>query len=367
MKTVSHREGLLSACQLATVAVPTRTTKPVLQNLKMIADDGRCTLMATDLELGIRLEIRGLTVLEPGEALLPASRFIAILRESQDQELTIEADANACTIRGNDLEFEMPGEDPVNFPDLPTFTEDRYHELTAGTLRQMIHRTLFAVAEENARFAMTGILWELEGDAAKLVGTDGRRLAVVQGPAKAVGGHTTHGTTPIVPSKAMTLLDRNLQDEAEVVRVCLRPNEVLFRTERAVVYSRLVEGRFPNYKDVIPKKQTVKVPLTVPGLMAAVRQAAIMADEETRKVAFTFSKNRLTLQAQGANTGRSKVEMAVAYDHKPISINFNPQFVVDMLKVLPGEADLVLELVDGASQAMFRSGADYSYVVMPLS
>src|SRR4029077_1967279 len=123
MKIVCHREGLLSACQLASVAVASRDVKPVLKNLKAVVNYDRCTLMATDLELGIRLEVRGIKVEEPGEALLPTNRLIAILREATDEELTLEATPDACVIRGQFNEFEMPGEDPAAFPDLPAFAE----------------------------------------------------------------------------------------------------------------------------------------------------------------------------------------------------------------------------------------------------
>src|SRR5437588_955621 len=367
MKAVCHREGLLSAFQLASAAVPSRDVKPILRNLKAIAEEGRCTLMATDLELGIRLEVRGLKVEEPGEAILPAARLLAILREAQDEELSIEADANSCVVRGQSLEFEMPSEDPGNFPDIPAFTEEKYHEMTAGALREMIRRTIFAAADESARYSMTGVLWELEESQVRLVATDGRRLALTQGAATAHGGHSTKGQTPVVPTKAMGLLERNLQDDEEVVRACLRPNEALFRTERAMIYSRLVEGRYPNYREVFPKKQAVKVPFTVGPLLAAVRQAAIMTDEESKRVVFHFAKKKLTLQAQGAATGRSKVEMPLEYDGKSIDISFNPAFLVDMLRVLPADESLILELVDGVSPALFKAGSDYSYLIMPLS
>src|SRR5205814_9217660 len=118
-----------------------------------------------------------------------------------------------------------------------------------------------------------------DGDAIKLVATDGKRLARAEGKARAHGGHTTRGQTPIVPTKAMTLLERNLQPDGQVVRVCLRPNEVLFRTEQAVIYSRLVEGRFPDYRQVFPKKQGIRIALPGGGFHAKGRQAAITADE----------------------------------------------------------------------------------------
>jgi DNA polymerase-3 subunit beta len=367
MKAVCHREGLLSACQVASVAVSGRDIKPILRNVKVIADGDRCTLMATDLELGIRLEVLGVKVEEAGEAVLPAARTTAILREATDEELSVEATPTACLVKGQFNEFEMPSEDPSHFPDVPAFAEEKYHELTAGPLREMIRRTAFAAAKENARYSMTGVLWELENGQARLVATDGRRLAVATGPATDHGGHTTKGQQPVVPSKAMDLLERNLSDDEEIVRVALRPNEVLFKTERAMIYSRLVEGRYPNYREVFPKKQTTKVPITVGPFLTAVRQSAIMTDEETKRVVFTFAKKKLTLQARGAEAGRSKVEMPIEYEGKGVEISFNPAFLVDMLRVLPADVNLTLELIDGNNVAVFRTGDEYAYLVMPLS
>jgi DNA polymerase-3 subunit beta len=367
MKALFHREGFLAAVQLASAAVAARDVKPILRNLKMITELERCTIMATDLELGIRLEIRGVKVEEPGEAILPAARTLAILRESTDEELSLDANTDRCLVRGQFNEFEMPGEDPANFPDVPAFVEEKYHELKAGALREMIRKTIFAAAVENPRYAVTGILWELENDQARLVATDGRRLAVVQGQATAHGGHDTKGQTPVVPTKAMSLLERNLQDADETVRVCLRPNDVLFKTDRAVIYSRLVEGRYPAYREVFPKKTTSKVPVTVGPFYAAIRQAAIMTDEESKKVIFNFGKKNVTLQASGSESGRSKVELALEYEGKPVEIKFDPRFLTEMLRVLEPDTNLTLELVDGGSPALFRNGAEYSYVVMPLS
>jgi DNA polymerase-3 subunit beta len=368
MKATCHREGLLAACQLVSVAVPSRDVKPVLRNIKAVVDGDRCTLVATDTEVGVRMEVRGVKAEEPGEALLPAARVVSILRESTDEELTIEAGPDACTLRGALNEFEMPGEDPGIFPDFPAFAEDKYHELTAGVLREMIRRTLFAVATEATRYgATTGVLWELEDSRARLVATDGRRLALSDGTANATAGHSTKGQMPVVPVKAMTLLERNLQEPDESVRVSFRPNEVLMKTERAMIYSRLVEGRFPNYKQVIPQKHNHKIPLTAGPFQTAVRQAAIMTDDESKRVVFTFAKNKLTLQARGMASGRSKVEMPLSYDGKSVEISFDPKFLIEMLRVLDPAAQLTLELVDSNSPALFRTEAgDYLYVVVPL-
>ena len=368
MKVVCHREGLLTACQLASAAVAARDIKPVLKNLKAVIDDQRCTLMATDLELGIRLEVRGIKVQEPGEALLPTNRVISILRESTDEELTVEANTESCTIKGERNEFEMPGEDPSAFPDIPTFAEEKYHELTAGVLRDMIRRVIFAAASaEHSRFgATTGILWELEGDKATLVATDGRRLALVHGQAQAHGGHSTKGQTAVAPVKAMSLLERNLAESDEAIKISVRPNEILMKTERAMIYSRLVEGRFPNYRQVLPAKHAAKVNLTTGPFLSAVRQAAIMTDEESKRVTFQFAKKKLTLQARGAESGRSRVEMPLDYEGKALEISFDPKFVVDMLRVLEPDTQLTLELTDNTTPAVFRNEPNYLYVVVPL-
>ncbi len=368
MKVTCHREGLLSACQLASVAVATKEVKPVLRNLKAILKEDRCTLMATDLELGVRLDVLGVTAEQPGEALLPTARLISILRELPDDEITIEATSEACFIKGASTEFEMLSEDPSAFPDIPSFAEESYHEMTAGVLREMIKRTIFSVASaEHARFgATTGILWELEDDKATLVATDGRRLAVMSGPATAHGGHGTKGQMPVVPSKAMMLLERNLTEPDEIIKIAFRTNEVLMKTERAMIYSRLVEGRYPNYRQVIPPKHAARVPLMVGPFYSAVRQAAIMTDQESKRVTFSFAKKKLTLQAKGAESGRSKVELPIDYDGKNLDISFDPKFLSDMLKVVEPDASIQLELNDGNSPALFRYEPNYVYVVVPV-
>lgn len=367
MKAICDRESLLAACQLASAAIPAKDLKPILKNLKAVVTESGCQLMATDLEVGVRLDVAGLTVLEPGDAILPAAKLIAILRESRDAEIEISADASSCLVRGPSFEFEMPSEDAAQFPDFPTFADTQYHEIPAAALREMIRRTVFATADETARYSMTGVLWELDGDVVRLVGTDGRRLAMSEGKATPSGGHATRGQTPVVPTKAMDLLSRCLGDDDEAVKVCVRQNEVLFRTAAATVYSRLVEGRFPDYRAVMPKRKAATVSLDPAAFLSAVKQAAIMAEQESRKVAFAFSANRLTLTAQGGTSGRSRIELPLDYSGPDVSVNFNPEYLVDVLKVIPAGGDFRVELIDGSSPAVFRHGETYLYLVMPLA
>lgn len=368
MKANCPREGLLSACQLASAAIPTREVRPILKNLKAVAVPDRFTLMATDLELAIRLDVRGLMVTEPGEAILPAGKLISILRESRDDELDLNVDATQCVVQGASSYFELPSEDPAQFPEWPAFTDEKYHEMTAGLLREMIRRVLFAAADDATRYSMTGVLWELDGEAVRLVATDGRRLAYCSGMAVPHGGHSTASQAPVIPTKAMSLLERNLVDDPDaVVKVSIRPNDVLFRTERATIYSRLVEGRFPDYRNVLPKKHTSRATIPASAFQSAVRQAAIMADEDTKRVGFKFEEGTLTLEAHGATSGRSRVQMAIVFEGKPVTIFFNPAFVVDALKVLPTDAEIVVELSGPGDPALLRCGPDYQYLVMPLT
>jgi len=366
MKLICQRESLLQGCQLASSVLPTKDIKPILANIKIVAEAGRVTLQATDLELGLRLEVAGVTVLEPGQALLPAARIVSILREARMPELEFESAVGGLTVSGGSLEYELPYEDPDQFPDLPELDAIGAAQLTAGPLREMIRRTAFACATETARFTMTGVYWSLETDGtARLVATDGRRLAMSTG---AVTGVST-AMTAIVPSKAMHALERNLLDDEEPVGVVLRPSEALFKTGRAVLSTRLVEGRFPDYRAVIPKREKilVRLPLPVGLFVSAVRQAAIMADDESRKMILNFAPGKLTLQASHGTSGKSKVSMPIDYSGQAISIAFNPIYLLDMLKQLPGDGQMEVDLIDGNHPALFRYGEAFQYLVMPLS
>jgi DNA polymerase III subunit beta len=362
-----QRDGLLAACQLVGAAVAVRTPKTILMSIKAVAEADRLTLIGTDLEVGMRYDLIGVRVEEPGEAILPVSRLASILRETPDSELAIDADDRRCQVNTKGSEYEMPSEDPSGFPDVPAFGDGPHHELTAGVLRRMIRRTSFAAAKQDTKYAITGILWEVEDKKVRLVATDTRRLAMAIGPTTVAAASDAKGQSHLVPVKAMSLLERSLHDDNEIIKVCLRQNDVLFQTEKATICSRLLEGRYPPYRDIIPKKPTAKIPLPVEGFLSAVRQAAIMADEESKRVAFQFTPGKLTLQAQGAATGKSKVEMELEYNGAPLTINFDPAFLVDMLKVLDPSEVIQLDLVDAQKPALFRAGDDYLYLVMPLT
>lgn len=368
MKAVFDREALLLAFQTVGGVVPSRPVRPVLANAKLVAEPERAVLKATDLDaVGITYEIRGVRVETPGQGLIPCHQVISILREMPDEEVTVTGDEQRCTIEGGSSEFELPSEPPDQYPDVPGWKGENYHQIAAGTLRELIQRTAFAAAVEGTRYALNGVMWELGAERFRLVATDGRRLAVADAVGIMHGKHSTESQHPVVPTKAVSLLDRSLTDPEEQVFVAFGPNEVLLKTSRAEVYGRLVEGRFPPYKDVFPKKHVARLKVTAGPFHAAIRQAATISDPDSRGVSFAFGKGKLTLSSVASQAGRAKVEMPIEYEGKAIQIAFDPRFLTDMLKTLDPETELVLDLVDENSPALFRVGENYSYIVMPLA
>lgn len=370
MKVTCPRDSLLTACQITGAAVAARTTKPVLSHVKAIAEDDALTLMATDLEIGIRYEVRGVKVNRAGAAILPVALLVSILRETADGDITLDASEELTTIKLSTGRFEMPGGDPTEFPDLPAFDDGgRYHEIKAGVLRTLIRRTAFAADKrETSRFAVSGVLWEAEAGKARLVATDTRRLAFCEGDADVRGDADPKSGSHLIPLKAIALLERNLSDDGELIRVALKPNEALFQTERALVQTRLVEGRFPPYRNIIPKRSEIRLPIVVADLLARVRQAAVATDDESKRVDFHFEPGKVTLRARGTSRGTSEVVMPLPdYDGPVVEIAFDPAYLIEMLRSIEGEPTAVLEMSDGTKPAVFRVGEGYLYLVMPLA
>ncbi len=368
MKVTCDREALLAAFQTAAAVVPSRSPKPILQNIKLEVSDQGAILLATDLEIGIRIQVPGIQVHTPGSAILPLGRFGSILRESSDDMLHLESDGQSTTVRGERSEFKLPSENPQEFPAVADFQEGAYHELSARLLRELIKRTIFATDNESSRYALGGVLLEMGPDKIVGVGTDGRRLAKMEVPAHSVGGHQSGDSMTIVPSKAMQLIERALTDGDAEIQLAARPNEILIRSPRATIYSRLVEGRFPKWRDVFPQRtNAAKVELTVGPLHSAVRQAAIVTSEESRGVGFHFKAGSLILSGRAAELGQSRVELPIAYDGAELSITLDPRFVSDFLKVLDPEKVVTIELKDSESAAVCSTDDGYGYVIMPLA
>ena len=209
---------------------------------------------------------------------------------------------------------------------------------------------------------------EMEENKVTAVGTDGRRLAKMEGPALAVGGHQTVEAQTIVPTRTMQLLERAISATDAEIKMAARANDILVKSQRATIFSRLVEGRYPKWRDVIPTwsdGQTVE--LTVGPLLSALRQAAIVSRDESRGIDFTFAEGALVLSGSTADVGDARVEMPITYAGPSITITLDHRFVADFLKVLDPEKNIKFQMRDAESATYSMTEDGYGYVVMPLA
>jgi DNA polymerase-3 subunit beta len=368
MKLTCHRDKLAAAFGTAASVAPGRSPKPILQNVKLDTETDLVTLAATDLEIGIRVQLPGVEIERAGSAVLPVKRFGDIVRESQDEILHLESDGQSLTVWGQHSEFRLPVQSPEEFPAVLTFTEEKYHELPARLFREIVRRTAFATDVESTRYALGGVLLEMLPDQIVAVGTDGRRLAKMEGPAMSVGGHQTGDNMVIVPTRAMQVMERAISDADSEISIAHRANSVLVKSPRVTISTTLVAGRFPRWRDVFPNRSGAKqIDMVVGPLHAATRQAAIMTSEESRGVDFTFGEGQLVLTARAAETGQSRVELPIAYDGEKVAITLDPGYLTDFLRVLEAEKSVTLYLTDSESAATFHTDDGYAYVIMPLA
>ncbi len=254
----------------------------------------------------------------------------------------------------------------MSFPRFPPFQEESYHEVSARFFREMIRRTVFATDAESSHYALGGVLIELAEDTMIGVGTDGRRLAVQQGPATPIGGHKTVEST-VIPSKAVQLMERAIADNEDNIQLAARENSVVLKSRHSTIFSRLVEGRYPRWRDVFPSRgEMVKIEMPVGPFLAAVRQAAIVTSDERRGVDFTFSDGKLTLAGHGADIGESHVELPIAYEGQEIPVKLDPRYLADFLRVLDPETAITLHIRNAQSAIICDTSDNYSYVIMPL-
>jgi len=362
MQVVVSRSQLHEAFQAVGGVAAQRSPKPILQNVKVVAEKDSLMLLATDLEIGIRQRVDAVKVKEPGEGVLPAARMSMILRESSDEELQITIDEHHCTVSAKDSEYKMLGEDPADFPEVPDFTDEATFSMSSAALAMAIRRTVFSTEAESTRYALNGVFIDVGKEGFRAVATDGRRMALVRHKLKA-----RQEASGIVPAKALSLIERTVQDEEGEVEVALRDNDVLVRTRKAVIFSRLVEGRFPKYQDVLPSGDMMIAEAEAGQWLSAVRRAAILTSEKSRGVNFSFEKNKLVLTSRAAEVGESTIQLPIAYEGTPQTIIFNPQYLSDALRVLPADAAIRFHLLDGQHAAVMHCGDEYLYLVMPLA
>jgi DNA polymerase-3 subunit beta len=363
MKVIAQTAALQEALGLAGSIVASRTPKPVLQCVKLMAADDLLTVLATDLEVGCRYQVAAVQVEQEGEALVPADRLIGIVRESADDEsLTIETEKQTVHVTGAGSHFKVFGYDPGEYPAVADFAEPGDFQVAAGALAGMIGKTLFATAKAHSHYAISGVLWEASGKKLQLVATDGHRLAQAKGSlAKSI----SQEVTAIVPAKLMGLIQRVASDGEEMLEVKIVENQILLRTARAVLVSSLVQGNFPKYADVIPQDCTRKAVLNTGQFEHRLRQAALLANEESQGVRLSFQADQLLLSSRAPEAGEAEVTCPMTFEGDPLDMGFNPSFLIDALRVI-GTDEISFELSAANKPAVVKSASDFLYVLMPV-
>jgi DNA polymerase III subunit beta len=368
MKIIFDREPFWTAFQAAATVAPTRSPKPILQNVKLDVTESGGMLLATDMEVGVRLAVPGLEIEKPGSVVLPVARFGSLLRESSDDKLKLETTERGTTVKGDRSEFKLSGENPDEFPTVTSFDESKFHEVPARLLKELIRRTIFATDTDSGRYALGGVLLEFHEDRIIAVGTDGRRMAKMEGPAKSTGGHLSGDAMTIVPTRSMHLIERLLTDADAEVQIAARANDILVRTPRGTIYSRLVEGRFPRWRDVLPQRhEAAKVDFNVGPFYSALRQAAIVTSDDSRGIDFTFGEGMLEMVANTAEVGQARVELPTTFEGAKTTVILDNRFVADFCKVLDPEKTFTFEFGDGDGPVLLSTEDGYGYVVMPLA
>ncbi len=367
MKLTVPRQVLQAAFSIVSGVVPQRSPKEILRHIKLTLADGKVTLLGTDEEVGVRYELNDVQTDSAGEILLPTQRLTAILREVQDELIHIEVRDDALWVRTSQSEFRLSVEDPAQFPQVAKFEDQDYYVVSGKAFRQAIQRTIFATDTESTRYALGGLLLELDAEHLTLAATDGRRLAVVRTGCRAQGSVGEEVGRPVVPAKAMSLIDRSINDDDQEVLLAIHPHHVLVQCGPSTIYSRLVEGRFPKYQDVIPDESPVKIELVAGPFLSAVRQAMIVTNDESRGVDFTFQNGSVLLTSVGQDIGTSRIELPISYSGDALKVTFDPRFIQEFLRVLDSAGAVTLKLIDSNSAAVFSVDESYTYVVMPLS
>ncbi len=362
MHVIVSRSALLDVLNAAAGVAATRTTKEVLKCVRLTTKENVLVVSATDLEVALRVEVRQVEIKKKGDLLVPADKLMSIARESLDDTLIIEADEQACHIRGKDSHFEVYGQDVRDFPPVPGLEGQADLEVEAPVLADLISKTLFSVAKENTRYAINGVLWQKLGKKLILVSTDGRRLARSIGAAEGPGADAQM----IVPAKTVQVVQRVLGHVQGKVGVKFSTNQIIVQADTYVVSSALVEGHFPQYDDVIPKDNDKRIELNTEEFQSAVKRASLLTNEHSKGVRLKFEQGMLTLSSRAPEQGEATISMPVEYAGPPIEIGFNPLFLIDALRVAASPT-ITLDMKEGNRPGIFKVGQVFLYVVMPVN
>lgn len=363
MKVLCGRDSLRDALAIVANALPSRTAKPALEAVLLDAAEQQLTLAVTDLEIAIRIVLQGVQVSAPGACLIPGREAADFVRDLTDDTITIEAAKNVARIFGKDDECELALADVAEFTGLPAMEEKTTFTIKASTLSALLQRTTFSVSKELGRFAMNGVRAEVSAERIRMIATDGRRLSLADGPVENGPAETVAVTIPTKASQQFLRALESIGDE--MVSIAFAADRIALRTSNVIIMSRLLEGEFPRYQAVVPKEGKNVAECDTKQLAQKLRLVSHLCSSDQPVVRLKFTGSLLTVTSSSPQRGEARVEMPVNFMGTHEEIAFNPEFVLDGLKV--SQRDTVrLEFNDRSSPGKFHLNENHEYVVMPV-
>jgi len=367
MEFVVEKKALLKELQCVQGVVEKRTTVPILSNLLLETTGTNLAVTGTDLDVTIRCSCPA-AIKVAGSLTVSARKLFDIVRLLPEAEIhfkmaTGDSWVNVTCERSR---FKIPSLSKENFPDVPSVDGPR-HVLSAPAMRHMISRTIFAITQEESRFALNGALLILKPNKMTLVTTDGHRLALISRDADVAG--VEGEMKSLIPKKTLVELVKLAASEHETIEFSKDSNHLLFQIGERILISRMLSGQFPNYEMVVPSENDQIGYVSSVELGDNLRRVAIMADEQSKAVKFDLSSGQLDISSHNADMGEAAGSMPVEFEGSSISICFNANYLLDFLSALDVEK-VKMALKDGETQGLFGPGGEdeysYQYVVMPM-
>lgn len=361
------RQNLHQGLAAVSASIPTKTTLPVLSNILLEAKDQAVWMSGTDLDVAVRVQVPA-EVSAPGSLTAPGKKLQEIARELPDRPVEVVARGDQLELKCGRSSFKLNGLPSEEFPSLPGVDFEKGWSVMGKELQRLIHHTSFAVSTEESRPILNGVLWELRDGRMQMVATNGHRLARMAVPA---GPATATSADFIVPPAALQQVQRLFKsdDELEVAR---DGNHLGFRASGTEVYTRLIEGTYPNYEQVIPKDNDKIAIVEKAALESAVRRMAIVASDQTHRIRLVFDDERVQLNVLTPDLGEGEDELDVQYEGELLEIGFNANYLLEVLRYMPTEeVKLTFRAPERAATLEPVSdedskGMDYLCLVMPL-
>ena len=367
MEVLCAKKELLSALGAASAAVSRRSTLPALSNLLLEAVQGKLSVMGTDLELSIKCQSEG-NILSEGRITLPSQKFFDIIRELPEGEVMIKVEGLSAEITCERANFRLQGMGAEEYPTWPT-VEGQVLKLPKATMQNIFRQTIFAVSEDETRYTMNGICMQMEGRKLVCVATDGYRLAF---RSEELAVEPSGIIDIILPAKAAEQLIKLLGDPpakgggGDEVEVTFGETHILWDLGDTQIASRLIEGRFPPYQEVIPSEFPFSASVDRPLLQEVVNRVALMADERSRQIILSFSEDNIEVKASTADVGEGRETVPCTYKGDPMTLGYNYIFLSETLKSFD-EDIITVDLIDQVKQGRFSAQGDENHfcILMP--